>query len=124
MEFLTIFLTVGSFIDSLGETIIATLLSGAAGLITAYVMIREKLIKNEVKNNQIVAYVDSKYQLLENKIGELQKDISDFKEINKETAKSLTENTAAIRELKLVLNMLREQLNNDRKSNRKNLLDD
>lgn len=121
MHFLTI-LSVGGLIDGIGDTIIAALISGAGGIITAYVFIREKLLKNETKNDQIVTYVDGKLQLFDNKILELQRDISDFKEINKETARSLTENTAAIRELKLVLNMLREQLNKDRKQGRSNLL--
>jgi len=48
--------------------------------------------------------------LLENKIAELQKDILEFKQLNKETTNSLIENTAAIRELKAVLYILKEQL--------------
>jgi len=41
----------------------------------------------------------------------------DFKELNKETQKSLAEHTAAIRELKLVLELLREQIQIQRQEN-------
>jgi len=97
-------------IQGLGNDILVSIGAAAASLIGGYILIRERILKNELKTNAMSEYIDGKYQLLENKIAELQKDILEFKQLNKETTNSLIENTAAIRELKAVLYILKEQL--------------
>jgi len=114
MYLLTQLLTIGSFIDTMGEQIFLALISCGVCIFSGYIFVREKVLKNELKTEQVTQYIDTKVEVLENKIMEIQSDIIDFKEINKETSKSLTENTAAMRELKSVLNMLKEQLNHER----------
>lgn len=79
-------------------------------LISGYILIRERVLKIENKLESMNDYIDKKNEILDNKIKELQGDIFDFKILNKETSKSLIENTAAIRELKVVLDLLKEQL--------------
>jgi len=119
--YLHILLSIGGLIDSLdGETLVA-LCTGIGALVTGYVLMKEKLVKNELKTENILSYIDSKVELLTMEMNKMKEDIVDFKEINKETSKSLTENTSAVRELKIVLNMLKIQL---LKENNKNIIND
>ncbi len=97
-------------IQGVGNDFLMSLGAAVVSLVGGYIIIRERILKTELKTNAMTDYIDGKYRLLENKIAELQEDITEFKMLNKETAKSLTENTAAIRELKAVMYILKEQL--------------
>jgi len=114
MVLLTQFLTVGNFIDSIGPDLLIALGSIAFTIFGAYILMREKLLKNEIKTEQITQYIDNQITILENKIQDVEVDVMEFKDANKEITKSLSENTAAIRELKSVLNLLIKQLNLER----------
>jgi len=114
MYLLATLLTVGNFIDTLGDQIVIALVSCVICLVSAYFYTKEKILENKLKTEQITSYIDSNIRLLDAKIIEIQQQIIEFKEVNKETSRSLAENTAAIRELKTVLNMLKEQLNHER----------
>lgn len=118
-----VLLTIGSFIDTLGDQVIIALVSCVICFVTGYIFVREKILKNELKTDQMTSYIDGHVKLLENKVLELQSDITDFKEINRDTARSLTENTVAIRELKSVMSMIKEQLNYSSNRNRRRLED-
>lgn len=93
-----------------GSDIVIAAVTGLVSLVGGYIIIRERILKTEMRLNAMSDYVDRKSEILDNKIKAIHDDISDFKELNKETSKSLVENTAAIRELKLVLDLLKEQL--------------
>ena len=93
-----------------GNDVLISVCTAVISLISGYIIIRERVLKTEMKLEAMTAYVDKKNELLDNKIKELQGDIFDFKVLNKETSNSLIENTAAIRELKVVLDLLKEQL--------------
>lgn len=111
-----------SIFDNISTDLISGLVASLATLITGYIVIRERILKSEIKLETVYDYIDQRNELLDTKIRELQLDILEFKEINKEASKSLAENTAAIRELKFVLTILQEQLsiqNNSRKSSKK-----
>lgn len=99
-----------SIFDNISTDLISGLVASIATIITGYIVIRERILKSEIKLENIYDYIDGRNELLDSKIKELQQDIYDFKEINKEASKSLAENTAAIRELKFVLTILQEQL--------------
>lgn len=79
-------------------------------IIGGYIIIRERILKTELKLTSMTDYIDRKNEIIENKIGELQADILEFKQLNKEMGKALAENTAAIHELRTVLDLLKEQL--------------
>jgi len=102
-----------TFTQNLGVELIVSAIATIGTVITSYIIIRERIVKNELKIENIYEYINSRDQIRENEIKELKEDISDFKEINRETTKSLSENTAAIRELKFVLDILRDRLVND-----------
>lgn len=109
-------LSVSNLLTSLdGDTLVA-IITGLGGLITAYVLMKEKLVKNELKTENVISYIDSKIEVLTTEMNQMKKDIVEFKEINKETSRSMIENTSAVRELKLVLSMLRIQLYRDNKN--------
>lgn len=108
-NFITL-LTVSSIFDNISTDLISGVVASLATIITGYIVIRERILKSEIKLENVYDYIDQRNQLLDSKIKELQSDILDFKEINKEASKSLAENTAAIRELKFVLTILQEQL--------------
>lgn len=94
----------------ISNEVLIALLSSAATVITGYIILRERLLKTEMKLENIYDYIDNRNTIIENKLTGLQDDLIDFKDINKETAKSLAENTAAINELKIVLKMVTERL--------------
>ncbi|MEO6304654.1 MAG: hypothetical protein ABIP51_15950, partial [Bacteroidia bacterium] len=64
----------------------------------------------EFKLESIYDYIDNRNKITENKILDLQADIQEFKDLNKETTRSLSDNTAAIKELKVVLHLVTEKL--------------
>jgi cell division protein FtsB len=105
-----ILLEASNVFGSVNSDFIIALISSATTVITGYIILRERLLKTEVKLENVYDYIDNRNQVIENKIKELKDDISEFKDINKETAKSLAENTAAIKELKIVLNIVTEKL--------------
>lgn len=101
---------VEGILSKLGDDFIPAVLASAGTLLTGYIITREKLLKNELKIDSVYELINNKDELFDNKIRELQQDITEFKEINRETSRSLTDNTSAIKELKAVLYILREQL--------------
>jgi hypothetical protein len=103
-------MVLASIIQTLGGDIIVGIGASIATMIGGYVIVRERLLKNEIKIDNVYSYIDSRSELLESKIKDLASDIAEFKDLNKETTKSLSENTTAIRELKFVLNVLKDQL--------------
>lgn len=117
-------LTIGNFIDNLGDQVVIALVTGLICVISAYFYTKEKILKAELKSEQVTNYIDNHVRLLDNKITEIQQQIIEFKEINKETTRSLAENTTAIRELKTVLNMLRDNLNHERALRQRRNYDD
>ncbi len=90
-----------------------SLFSSFISLVGAYFILRERIVKMEIKNAHITEYIDSHISMLKNDLNNVKEDINDFKQLNKETAKSLIDNTAAIKELKLVLDMISRQINRD-----------
>lgn len=113
-----------SIFDNISTDLVSGLVASLATLITGYIVIRERILKSEIKLETVYDYIDQRNELLDTKIRELQLDILEFKEINKEASKSLAENTAAIRELKFVLTILQEQLSvqiSSRKSSKKEI---
>lgn len=99
-----------NFFSSLGSELIISVAAALVSLIGGYIIIRERILKTELKIETMTEYIDRKNEVLDNKIKELQNDMYDFKQLNKETSNSLIENTAAIRELKAVLELLKEHL--------------
>lgn len=91
-----------------GDSLMA-IVTIAGGILASYILMKEKLVKNEVKSEQLLNYIDSKVELLTSELNKVKEDIVEFKEINKETSKSLIDNAAAIRELKVVLNIFKNQ---------------
>lgn len=124
MHLLTTLLTVGNFIDSLGDQIVIAIISAIVCLVTAYFYTKEKILKVESKTEQMTAYIDNNIRLIETKITNINTELNEFKEVNRETSRSLAENTGAIRELKTVLNMLKEQLNHERALRNRRAIDD
>lgn len=124
MHLLTTLLTVGNFIDSLGDQIVIAIISAIVCLVTAYFYTKEKILKVESKTEQMTAYIDNNIRLIETKITNINTELNEFKEVNRETSRSLAENTGAIRELKTVLNMLKEQLNHERALRNRRVIDD
>lgn len=102
----------GNILSSISSDVIIAILSSITTLITGYILLRERLLKTEYKFETVYDYIDNRNSLIENKIKSLQDDIHDFKEMNKETTKSLAENTAAINELRVVLSIVTEKLTN------------
>lgn len=96
----------------LSNELLIALVSSAVTVITGYIVLRERLLKTEMKLENIYDYIDNRNTIIENKIKDLQTDLVEFKDINKESTKSLAENTAAINELKIVLKMVTERLQN------------
>ncbi len=94
----------------IGMQWLVSFLTVLISVVGGYIMIRERILKTELKIDATTNYIDRKNELIEKKIEELVGDISEFKQLNKDTTKSLIENTAAIRELKVVLDLLKEQL--------------
>ena len=86
----------------------------AVSIVTTYIVIRERILKNEMKNEQLKEYIDNNIKLIDNKIIQIQEDLIDFKELNRETSKSLQETASAIRELKAVLEILKDDLDETR----------
>lgn len=92
------------------DEIIGIIVTIGISMVTSYVFIREKLLKNELKNEQLKEYIDGNLRLVDSKIIDIQKDLIEFKELNRDTARSLQETTGAIRELKVVLEILKDDL--------------
>jgi hypothetical protein len=99
-----------NILSSLGTDVLISLGTVIVSIVGGYIIIRERILKTEMKIEAMTNYIDRKNEVLDNKIRDLQADILDFKQINKESSNSLIENTAAIRELKVVLDLLKEQL--------------
>jgi cell division protein FtsB len=99
-----------NFLSSFSSDFLVALLSSATTLVTGYMLLRERLLKTEYKLETVYDYIDNRNTIIENKIKDLQQDIQDFKDLNKDTSKSLAENTAAINELKIVLSIVTEKL--------------
>lgn len=99
-----------SIFSSFGNDILISLVTALVSLVGGYIIIRERILKTELKLIGMTDYIDRKNELVENKMFALQEDIQEFKELNKETNKALADNTLAIRELKTVLDMLKSQL--------------
>ena len=97
----------------LGSDAIFSIISSLLTLAGSYFILRERVVKLEIRNAHLTEYIDNQAKVLQNELNNVKEDIQDFKELNKETQKSLVENTAAIRELKLVLELLREQIQKD-----------
>lgn len=94
----------------ISNDLLVSFITGIISLITGYILIRERILKTEMKLNTMTDYIDRKNEILENKIKELQQDIKEFKEINKEMNKNLNDNTLAIRELRVVLDLIKNQM--------------
>lgn len=109
-----LFLATSSIFDNISSDLISALVATAVTVVTGYIVIRERILKTEIKIENIYNYIDGRNELFDAKVKDLQNDISDFKEINKEASKSLAENTAAIKELKFVLTVLQEQLSSSK----------
>ena len=62
------------------------------------------------KNDLINKNIENKNDLLKQTMVELKDDIQDFKQLNIKTSDTLNNNTIAIRELKAVLDLLKDQL--------------
>lgn len=99
-----------SLFANFSTDLLIAIVSSAASLVTAYIVMRERLLKIEVKLENVYEYIDNRNDLIDSKMKDLQEDIQDFKVLNKETTKSLAENTAAIQELKIVLKLVTEKL--------------
>lgn len=97
-------------LSSISSDFIIALISSAATLITGYILLRERLLKTELKLESVYDYIDNRNQITENRIKSLQDDLIEFKVVSKETTKSLAENTAAINELKIFLSIVTDKL--------------
>lgn len=97
-----------SLMSKLSDEFLPAIIASAGTLLTGYIIIRERILKNEIKTEGIYEHLAQRDQLFDSKIKELQQDIVDSKEVNKEMAQSLNENTMAIRELKAVLSIIKE----------------
>ena len=121
-----------NILSAINSNILVAICSAVVSIITAYIMIRERVLKTEMKINAMTDYIDRKNDLINNNIvntrdqmdkniesknalvqqgvNSLREDISDFKELNIRTTETLNQNTIAIRELKAVLDLLKDQL--------------
>lgn len=121
-----------NILSAINSNILVAICSAVVSIITAYIMIRERVLKTEMKINAMTDYIDRKNDIINNNIvntrdqmdkniesknalvqqgvNSLREDISDFKELNIRTTETLNQNTIAIRELKAVLDLLKDQL--------------
>lgn len=121
-----------SILSSIDSNIIVALGSVVVSIVTAYIMIRERVLKTEMKITAMTDYIDRKHdlvkqnieadkllmnnsidgknQLVKQSVDALRDDIGEFKELNIKTTETLAQNTIAIRELKAVLDLLKDQL--------------
>ena len=90
--------------------IIISVITGFLSLVTAYILIRERILKTELEIKNIYNNNKRDNKIIDNKIKDLINDITDIKDIDKINMGSLQENASAIRELKVILNLLKEQL--------------
>lgn len=97
-------------VSLISNDLLVSMATGLVSLVTGYILIRERILKTEIKLNTMTEYIDRKNELLEDKIKELHSDIQEFKELNKEMNKTLTDNTLAIRELRIVLDLIKQNL--------------
>ena len=111
------FLDMTNLLSWLGSDVVFSIISSLVTLAGSYLILRERVVKLEILNSHLTEYIDSQIKVLQSEISYVKEDIQDFKDLNKETQKSLAENTAAIRELKLVLELLREQIQIQRQEN-------
>lgn len=104
-----------------GSSIFISICSIIVSIVSAYILIRERVLKSEMRIDAMTDYIDRKNDLInkniENKndllkqtMFELKDDIQDFKQLNIKTSDTLNNNTIAIRELKAVLDLLKDQL--------------
>ena len=104
----------GNLLSSISTDVLISMGTAIASVIAGYIVMRERILKTEMKISTMTDYIDRKNELLENKINDHQKDVvelkENLKETSKETSKALAENTLAIRELKTVLDMIKGQL--------------
>ena len=101
---------ISNLISMFSSEVIISIVTAVISFVGGYIIIRERILKNELKIDSMSSYIDRKHEIINNKIKDLQEDIIEFKQLNKETSNSIIENTAAIRELKVVLDILKEQL--------------
>lgn len=78
--------------------------------VTSYIVMRERILKTELKYEQLKQYIDGQYRLIDSKIIEIQKDIIDFKDLNKELTKSLNDTAGAMEKLSGILEILKDDL--------------
>lgn len=95
---------------SISNDFLLTIISSVTTLVTGYIILRERLVKTELKLNNLHDYINSRNELLETKMSGLREDLIEFKEINKdftirlnETTKTLNDSMGSIRELKILL---------------------
>lgn len=97
-------------VEWLGSDVVFPIISSFVTLLGSYLILRERVVKLELKNSHLTEYINNEMKIVLAEVENIKEDIQDFKILNKETQKSLAENTSAIRELKLVLELLREQI--------------
>lgn len=79
-------------------------------LITGYIVLRERLVKTEIRLDNVYDYINNRNELLETKIKALVEDLEEFRQISKEATKTLYENTVSVNELKIMLRIVSEKL--------------
>lgn len=95
--------TTQDILNFISNEYVVAFISAIITFISGYIMIRERLLKTEMKLESVYDYINHRNIILENKIQELQNDLLENKEINKETRKLLSENATAINDLRLFI---------------------
>lgn len=99
-----------NILSFIGNDLIFFAITYITTLVTGYIVLRERLVKTELKLENVYEYINNRNELLENKIKDLQGDLEEFKQINKEATKTLYENTVSVNELKIMLRIVSEKL--------------
>ncbi|MFT3908308.1 MAG: hypothetical protein QM737_02695 [Ferruginibacter sp.] len=94
----------------ISNEVLIALVSSSVTVVTGYIVLRERLLKTEMKLENVYDYIDNRNTITDNKLKAIEDDLQDMKELHKDASKSLAENTVAINELRVVLKMVTEKL--------------
>lgn len=95
---------------TIGNDVLFFAISWVTSVLTGYILLRERLVKTEMKLENLYEYFNNRNELLDNKIKDLQNNLEETKAVNKEVTKKLNENTQSVNELKIILNVVNERL--------------
>ena len=97
-------------LSGIGSDLIIGIVSSIATLVAGYIIIRERILKNELRLENVYDYIDAKNNLIDNKVESIKNEVVSLKELSKEQGKTLNESVSTIKEVKAVLDIVKENL--------------